>query len=447
MASGSGESEGPQNLATPKEPVGASESSHSPAQPATPAASADGDAGSADARNSANEISAGRKNSTASKEPVGASESSHSPAQPATPAASAASDPDCAPAQDSASDRDPASGAAPANVPCGIKWTCRDVFRGKSHVALSICFVVVGVLTLLCLVISIATDQFSIKISEVLQGSISLKPDQVGEMVGVSIVIFFPVVAIVYLISVFVLKFVYRSRDRHVPRTPENLEAHRIEASGSWRWQFSVLIGSIDFVAMYGIFQLIRWLFSTCTARELPAVTTTLATLVMLVLAERRVRNVSERTAAYLKSNGLAIRQTLAGKRDGELPEKLRNDLGRSSVALVLSLGVVGSEKWAARLVQGVGLRTRVKLYSGFLCSFIHGILTALTFGIASTVAHELGRVPDAFAKGKQAELNAKLLQKAPTRPKLYLEVIALLICVVYVTIQLLIGLAPTLGF
>ena len=381
------------------------------------------------------------------KDSVGASESSHAPAQPATPAAGAAGDRDRAPVQGSASDRDPASDPASANVPCGIKWTCRDVFRGKSHVALSICFVVVGVLALLCLVISIATDQFSIKISEVLQGSISLKPDQVGEMVGVSIVIFFPVVAIVYLISAFVLKFVYRIRDRHVPRTPDNLEAHRIEASGSWRWQFSVLIGSLDFVAMYGVFQLIRWLFSTCASRELPAVATTLATLVMLVLAERRVRNVSERTAAYLKGNGLAIRQTLAGMRDGELPEKLRNDLGRSSVALVLSLGVVGSEKWAARLVQGVGLRTRVKLYSGFLCSFIHGILTALTFGIASTVAHELGRVPDAFAKGKQAELNEKLLEKEPTRPKLYLEVCALLICIVYVTIQLLVGLASTFGF
>ena len=340
-----------------------------------------------------------------------------------------------------------AEATAPADVPCGIKWTYRDILRGKSHVALSICFVVVGVLTVLCVAVSIATGQFSIKISDVLQGSVTLKADQVGEMVGVAIVIFLPILVVAYFIAAFVLKIAYCIRDRHLPCTPENLKAHHIEASGSWRWQFSMLFGAIDFVAMYAIFQGVEWLVSTYASREFPAVVTTVVTVVMLVIAERRVRRISEGTAAYLKSNAVAVAQTLDGSRDGELPENLRNDMGRSGVALVLSLGVVGSVKWAARLVQGAGLRTRVKLYSGFLCSFIHGILTALTFGIASTVVHELGRVPDAFAKGKQDELNAKLLEKAPTRPKLYLEVIALLICVVYVTIQLLIGLAPTLGF
>ena len=335
---------------------------------------------------------------------------------------------------------------ATASVPCGIKWTVRDVLHAKSHVVLSVCFVVVAILSIICLVIGASASQLNVQVSDVVESSISLKADQVGEAIGVLVVIFLPVVAINYFVVALVLKIVYCIRDRHVPRTPENLEAHRIEIGGSWRWQFSMLFGAIDFVAMYAIFEGIRWAFRTYANFELPTAVITIVTIAMLVIAERRVRHISEGTAAYLKANGVAITQTLAGERDAELPEKLRNDLGRSSVALVLSLGVVGSVKWAARLVLGVEIRTRVKLYSGFLCSFIHGILTALTFGIASTVSYELGRVPDAFAKGKQDELKESLLKKASTRPKLFPEVLALLVSVVYVTIELLKGIASGFG-
>ena len=338
------------------------------------------------------------------------------------------------------------SAAEAADVPLGIKWTFRDVLRSKSHVALSACFVAVAILTLICLAMGVFAGEFSVRMSDVVQGSMSLKADQVGEIFGVLLVIFLPVIVITYFGAVLILKIAYCQRDRAVPRTPENLKAHRVEAGGSWRWQFSMLFGAIDFMAMYAIFDGVRWLLRTYFSHEFSAATLTVATVVMLVIAERRVRYISEGMAAYLKGNGVAIAQTLAGQRDSELPQKLRNDMGRSSVALVLSLGVVGSVKWAARLVCGVGLRSRVKLFSGFLCSFIHGILTAVTFGIASTVAHELGRVPDAYAKGKQAELDAKLLEKASARPRLYPEVLALLVSIVYVTIGLVGGLAPTIA-
>ena len=149
--------------------------------------------------------------------------------------------------------------------------------------------------------------------------------------------------------------------------------------------------------------------------------------------------------AAYLPGNHLLIDEVAHGEHDAELPEHLRSDLGRAQVACVLSLGVVRTIPWAARIVDGIALRTRVKLFSGFLNSTIHGILSAFSFGVASTLANEIGAVSGILACGEQEQYLAELSARAETRPHFWIEGAAVIMNAIYLT-YMVIAIAPLLG-
>ena len=322
--------------------------------------------------------------------------------------------------------------SADASSARGIRWTYREIVRGKNWLTLIICMVIVGIIMTALVIGTGSAKEYGDPTAVTVADSLfDTKAQDLGQILGIVFVMSIPLLAVLFPAVSIVLKIIYSLRDRNLPRTPENLEAHEREAAPAWMWPLSIIIGAVDFTAAYAIFDVIIVVFFT-QGTEVPTFLSTIIVMACLVLAERRIRHVSRGMAAYLPGNHLLIEEVARGDRDAELPESLRTPFGRAKVARVLSLGVISTLPWAVRLVKGIALRTRVKLFSGFLNSTIHGILTAFSFGIASTVANEVGAVSGAFAEGREEEYLAGISAKANARPSFKIEIICLIVCCAY---------------
>ena len=339
-----------------------------------------------------------------------------------------------------------ADGAA-CDVSRGIVWSYRDAVRGKNWLSLIICMAIIAVAFVVIGLVSLGLDQNEAQASgvevatSIVDDLFTIKAQDFGQALGIVFVVGMPALVILFPIVSFILKIAYTVRDRSVLRTPENLAAHEREASFAWMWPLSIIAGAVDFTAAFAIYDI------ACTLLEPkgivpPAFLTTLVVVVCLVWAERCIRRLSRGMAAYLPGNHTLIQEVACGQRDAELPEGMRNPLGRAKVARALSLGVVNTLPWAVRLVKGIALRTRVKLFSGFLNSAIHGILTAFSFGIASTVANEVGAVNAAFAEGREEEYLASLSARADKRPSFKVEAVCLIVCIAYTVASTMITIA-----
>ena len=315
----------------------------------------------------------------------------------------------------------------------GIRWTFREVLRGKCSIALAICLVIVA-LALFAAIELFAAQSLGEANSPAgfLDGLVSVKAQEFGQVFGIVFTFATPAIVVLFPVTLLVMKVVYSIRDRNLPRTPENLEAHRREALFAWSWPLSMVVGAVDFTAIYSVFDL------PCTIAgvALPVFLSTLLVIACLVVAERRVSYVSRGMASFLPGNYLLVDEVVAGERDGELPEGMRDEFGRARVACVLHLGIVRSLPWAVRFVNGIGLRTRVKLFSGFLNSAIHGMLSAFSFGIASTLANELGAVGGELAAGRCEEYFERATERRDERVRFWPEAVCFAACVVFVTIS-----------
>ena len=323
-------------------------------------------------------------------------------------------------------------------IPRGIKWTYRDVRRGKYSVALVICMVLITLFSIYAYISSVANGSTLGIVTSLADGVAQMKVQEIGLAVAEMLVIMLPFVIIFFPILLLILKAAYTLRDRNLPCTPENLAAHEREASPHWLWPASIIVGAIDFTALFSAYDAIMVTAGISDIASNSAVLSLIVGVVCLVFAERRARRLSRGMAAYLPGNHLLISEVAKGEHDAELPEALQTEFGRAQVACVLSLGVVRTLPWAVRIVKGISLRTRVKLFSGFLNSTIHGIITAFSFGIAATVANETGAVAGQFVAGNQDAYLEKLATRAEKRPRFIIEVICFIWCIVYVTVTLM---------
>ena len=328
--------------------------------------------------------------------------------------------------------------SSPDSVASGIKWTYKEVALGKSPTALAFSLSMVALIVFGYSLHQTVLESGAVSTAtSVADSFVALKPQDLGEVIGVIFVMTLPFLALVHPLILLVMKLAYTWRDRNLAQTPENLKAHEIEAMKGWLWPLSMLVGAVDFTALYGIADM----FATGLGQgDLLAQSPALSTLVAiacLVLAERRVCYLSQHMAAKLPGNRLTTCEVALGQADDQLPESMRNDYGRAKIACILSLGVVRSVTWATKIVNGITIRNKLKNFSGFLTAAIHGIATAITFGISASVVNSLSMVSIMCAEGRQEEYLQGVIAKKTTKPRFWPEVLCLIICFVYVTFNL----------
>jgi len=322
----------------------------------------------------------------------------------------------------------------PADVKRGIHWTYRDILRGKSANILVISGVFLLAMSVEAAILMGMDGPSPGGFLGLLKDVLTLKAENFARDLCELIVVFIPMLLFLWPFVALILMAYYNFRDRKVPRTEKSIYCHEIEASKGWSWPWSVMVGTFDFTATFAMFIGLRSLLDNAFELEGKDAITIIFTIVCLVFAERRVRYTSRKNAAIKPGNHLTVCAVLDGLLDSLIPESMRTDLGRAKVATVISLGICRSPEAASVLVAGIDLRTKVKLFSGFLNSAIHGVLSALSFGIASTLANELGDVGGKFASGKDEELVAKLREEGTEKPYYLVEVIAIFACIFYTT-------------
>lgn len=330
--------------------------------------------------------------------------------------------------------------AGESDVPRGIKWTYREVLRGKSDVILvaDVAFFALIILAYYVAAAASGGGHSSSIIAGIVKGAVQLKADEFACNLSAALVILAPLIIVIWPVVALFVMIGLRIRDRNVPRTERNLFIHETEAARAWTWPWSIMVGVFDFTAVFYL------LVSVCSPiaenldGDVAAVFSLLGTLLCLVIAERRVVRVSHAMSAKLPGNRKSLLATLDGAFDSMMEEGYRNDVARAKVATIINDGVVRSPRHAILLVKGVALRTKVKLFSAFLNSMIHGVLAAFSFGIAATVVNDVGAVDGVFASDHGDEYVAGLREPNLIRPHFVVEVAAVIVTTVAATIDIL---------
>lgn len=319
----------------------------------------------------------------------------------------------------------------------GIHWTLREVLRGKSADILVISAIIATIASMASvLFVDPRYLEYTDSVPALIQGIMTLKADAVAKELSTTIVFLSPLILVLWLPVAAVIMAICNIKDRNLPRSPENLKLHEVKASRAWTWPWSVLVGTFDFSGSFSILTLAISAMGNYIPNEMASLLKLLASIACLVFAERRVRRASLTMVTRSAGNQEAIAAVLDGSFDCFIPEKFRNELGRTKTATVIRLGVVRTPRYAALLVSGINLRTKLKLFSGFLNSAIHGVISAVSFGIASTVSNMLGYVGGRVPAGGRDEIVEFLTTPEERRPLFIIEILATVIGVVYVVIM-----------
>lgn len=328
-------------------------------------------------------------------------------------------------------------------IPTGIHWTYREVLRGKASITLVIGLAIICVASCIFALWLGDDSMKGITIPGLITDILTLKADMIAQDLALTLVVSAPILVLLWPIITLGIMIYCNVRDRNLPQTPENLYLHELEAATAWTWPWSMIIGTCDFTASFSVALALIAFVGTSLSFDSKELLTFIATIGCLVFAERRIQRATRAMTTRLRGNHETVKAIMDGKMDHLLPEEMRDDLGRAKAATTIRLGVVRSPKHAILIAKGINLRTKVKMFSAFLNSAVHGMVSAISFGIASTVANELGDIGGKTAAGSQDVVVENLMASNERRPHFIIEAICIIACVVIATFTIVAGL-PT---